>query len=150
MAVVRDGAFAEHAVRHVHELLLYLRGADVLAVAEDDQLLAAARQEEEAVFVDVAQVARMEPSVRRQRLRRLLRLVVVAFHDVLPADHHFAVHDSHFVAGDGLAGGAGLVAAGRREGDHRRGFRHAVAFKQLETKGVVVARDLRVVRGAAG
>src|SRR5262249_11625665 len=67
------------------QLLLDLTRIDVEATA-DDQLLLAVHDEEIAVVIDIAHVPSVEPATAHH-LGRSLRLVEVALHHVVPADH---------------------------------------------------------------
>src|SRR5208282_4285839 len=73
---------------------------------------------EVAARVHHPDVAGVEPALGVDRLRRLLRIVEVAAHHVVPADEHlarlaagqlpsFRIGDADLDAGDGAAGGAG-------------------------------------------
>src|SRR5438270_631430 len=110
-----DGRLLNRRVRV--EDLFDLPRVDVEAAA-DDQLLLAVDDEEEAFLVLVAHVAGMEPAAL-ERLGRGLRLLVVALHDVVAADHDLAdvvlaarqglvvlVEDLHLDAPDALPDGA--------------------------------------------
>src|SRR5581483_10869408 len=70
------------------EHLLDLARIDVEA-APDDQLLLPVDDEEEAVLVDVAHVAGVEPAAL-ERLGGGGRLLEIALHDVVAADHDLA------------------------------------------------------------
>jgi hypothetical protein len=63
----------------------------VLAGAVDDQLLLAIDNLEIAVVVGDRDVARVQPSVRVDRLGRTLRIVAIALGDVRPANQDLAV-----------------------------------------------------------
>ena len=149
LPLLGDGAVGEQAVRMLHQLALQFVGADVLAVAEDDELLAASGQEKETIVVDVSEIACAEPAVLVHHFGGLLGKMVVALHDVLAADEDLAVLDFNLVAGDGDARRTRLVSRRRREGDQRGGFGHAIAFQQMEAEPVEVLCDLRVVGGAS-
>src|SRR5262249_26074961 len=72
-----------------------------LAVGEYEQFLLSARDDEEAVFVDAAEVAGMQPAIA-DRLGGRLSIIPVTYHDVRPARQHFAIGgDCHFDAGQG-------------------------------------------------
>ena len=70
------------------EHLLDLARIDVVAAA-DDEILLAVDDEQEAVLVDVAEVAGAHPAAGEGRLGGL-GIVVVALHHVDAADHHLA------------------------------------------------------------
>src|SRR5690606_15084421 len=88
--------FAQHLVREPDhddvehgrmrvQPVLDLARIDVEAAA-DDQLLAPADDVDEPRIIDDAEVAGQEIAVLVERLRRLARLPVIAFHDAGPTD----------------------------------------------------------------
>ena len=79
LAVDAHGGRVADSGKVVHGLLDVRRG-EVLA-AHDDHVLEPSGDEEIAVGVDEAEVARPKPAVRPQDLRRRPRVVVVALHD---------------------------------------------------------------------
>ncbi len=80
------------------------RRRHVLAVGVDDQLLLAVGDPQEALGVDLADVAGVEPPLGVDHLRRLLLHVPVALHDVGALGEDLAVlGDPHLHPGDRLA-----------------------------------------------
>mmetsp|Transcript_53009 Transcript_53009/g.107733 ORF Transcript_53009/g.107733 Transcript_53009/m.107733 type:complete len:734 (+) Transcript_53009:89-2290(+) len=108
------------------EGLLDEHRGDVLAASADDQLLVAAGDAQEAVFVDQALVATVQEAVAVDGLAGLLGVLHVTHHDVAPAVHDLTLagrhalqrlvdgvrHHGHDRALHGRAGGAQLVHAG--------------------------------------
>src|ERR1700678_4094557 len=124
--------------------LLDVARIDVEAAAEQ-HVLGSVDDENEAVLVHVADVAGAEESVRRHRLRGLLRLFPVSLHHVRALDADFAafaeldfalrvgdVDELHVRAGIRKAAGAGPSSPlARVEGSSRRSLRHAPSLVQL-------------------
>ena len=86
---------------------------DVLAAGPDDDVLEPALDEEVAVGVEAAKIARAEPAVGIEDGGRLRRILVVALHDGQPADEDLALSrgriggvDADFHALQGPAGRA--------------------------------------------
>src|SRR5215212_1320373 len=125
------------------EAVLEVGGGDVLAARGDDDVLLAAGDEQEAVLVEAAQVARVQP-LALERLVRGLVVLVVALEDVGTLDQHFAVvGDPDLDAGQRLAhrAEAEVVGAVDRGGGCR--LRHAVALHHRHSAGVEELEDLR-------
>ena len=129
------------------ELVLQVRRVDVLAVGEDEGVVETADDAQAAVGVDERQVAGVEPAVGAEHLRRPLRVLVVAAHDVGPADLQAAdvagaarsavlVRETMLHAADHVAGGPQQAAVRVPHGDHHDGLRHAVALQQRHAGGV--------------
>ena len=72
-------------VAALRKLVLKFLGRDGLTVVGNDKILLAADEEEEAVLIDSAVVARLEPAVI-ECLGGSLGILVVASHDVGAAD----------------------------------------------------------------
>ncbi len=140
--VFGDGPFGEEPLDMFGEALLQFGGVDVFAVAQDDELLLAPGEEEEAILVHVSQVAGVEPAVGGEDLRGLPWAVVVPHHHVVAFDQNLAVLGAHLVAGDGDSGGAGADASRACEGDHGGRLGHAVSLQQLEAQGIEVPDEL--------
>mmetsp|Transcript_6786 Transcript_6786/g.27704 ORF Transcript_6786/g.27704 Transcript_6786/m.27704 type:complete len:325 (-) Transcript_6786:1169-2143(-) len=91
LALVADHHHVGDARQQGLEAVLDRHGRDVLTARGDDELLDAPGDAEQArVFVHAADVARVQPPVRVDRLRGLLRVVHVAHHDVAAAEAHLA------------------------------------------------------------
>ena len=147
-------AVADHHALRDQRVLLHLgldvRRGDVLAAGGDDDVLLAAGDLEEAVGVDLADVAGVEPAVD-ERLAGRLVVLVVALEDVRPAHQDLAVvGDLHLAAGERLADRAELELVGPRDRRRGRGLRHPPALEHEHAGGVEEAEDLRVDRGGAG
>ena len=126
-------------------------GGDVLAVRVDEDLLLAVRDHQEAVLVDPADVARVEPAVRVDRLGGLLRLVEVALHDVRSARQDLPVRrDAALDAGHDLPHRAEPPRGRAGEGDDRARLREAVALVDLDADRPEELRELFREGRAAG
>ena len=77
--------------------------AKVLALVKDGEEAETVYAEEEAVLIDVAKVACVEPTIRILHLRSLLWTSIVALHDIVAFHAHFTVDYLNFIAGDCLA-----------------------------------------------
>jgi hypothetical protein len=123
---------------------------DVLAGGRDDDLLLAAGDAQEAVGVELAEVAAVEPAVG-ERLGRGSRVVVVAGEDVWALDEHLAVlGDAHCRSVERTADRADLDVSG---GVHRRGGRRLgqpVALQHREPDAAVEVSEPQPERGPAG
>src|SRR5438128_1056124 len=85
----------------VLEQVLDVLRRDVLAAGGDDDVLLAAGDREEAVGVDLAHVARVQPAVAGEDRARRLLVLVVAGEDGWPLNEDFAVLGRrHLDAGD--------------------------------------------------
>src|SRR5581483_1167153 len=117
-ASVADDERLRDETRRLERVLEVLRG-DVLAAGGDDQVLLAVGDPEEAVRVDLADVARAEPAVLGERRGGRLRILVVPGEDGVAADEDLAVlGEPDLAALDGAADGSDAevvrIAGGRR------------------------------------
>mmetsp|Transcript_8645 Transcript_8645/g.25155 ORF Transcript_8645/g.25155 Transcript_8645/m.25155 type:complete len:476 (+) Transcript_8645:996-2423(+) len=154
-----DAAEVLLVLAHEHDLVDEVDAADdgvldgrrlhVLAVAEHDGVLGAARDEHVARGrVDATEVARVEVALRVDGRARRLGVALVAGHDLRAlgrddadlARRHEAprlrVHDAQARAPRRLADAARQVAVGGARRDHGRGLRQAVAHEEFKV-GVV-------------
>ena len=131
--------------------VLHRRGADVLAARRDDDVLLASGDVEEAVIVDAAQVAAVQPAVLLKHLGGELGLLVVAEEHVRPLDHHLVVvGELQRDAGTGLAGRADTVRILEIDHAGRRRLGHAIALDEGDAvHAVEEMRQVGVHRGAA-
>ena len=132
------------------DLALEVGRRDVLAAGGDDDVLFAAGDRDEAVGVDRAEVAGVEPAVD-DRLPGRLVVLVVALEDVGALDQDLAVlGDLDLAAREGFADRADLEVVGR--GDRRRGRRlgHPPALEHEHPGGVEEAQDVGADRRRAG
>src|SRR6185436_5151098 len=126
-------------------------GSDLLSARGDDEVLLAVGDDQEAVLVDDPYVAGVEPALGIDGLRRVLRLVEVALHDVRAAGQDLPVRgDPHLDAVERLAHRARLQVVGAVAGDHRAGLGEAVALEDDQAGGPEELRDLPGQGGAAG
>ena len=128
-----------------------LDGRDVLAGGGDDQLLLAVDDREEAVVVEGADVAGVQPAVLVDERAGGLLLEVVAGGVHRAADQDLAVLaelDLH--ARVGAADGAELEAARAVGGDGAAGLGHAVDVVDLEAEAGHELRDVERHRGGGG
>ena len=101
LAVADDDALGDERV--LLDLVLEVGRGDVLAAGGDDDVLLAAGDLDEAVGVDLADVAGVEPAVDDRLPGRLL-VLVVALEDVRALDQDLAVvGDLDLAAGEGFA-----------------------------------------------
>ncbi len=105
-------------------------GRDFFASREDDEFLLAAADGEEAVGVEVGEVAGVKPTVADDFGGGGL-VLPIAEHDVGAAGEEFTVGgDADFDAGDRLADSAKAASAASGDCDYGRSFRQAVAGQQ--------------------
>src|SRR5690606_14876884 len=94
--------------------------------------------------VDLAHVARVEPSVGLDRLRGGFRIVEVALHDLWPARQDLPIRaDSDLRTGNWLAHGSQLHRAGAIGTEYRRSLGKSVAFVNGQARGPEEPGDLR-------
>ena len=133
------------------QLVLEVLRRDVLPAGRDDDVLLAIRDHEEAVVVEVPDVAGMHEAFVVERRARRLVVAVVAGEDGVRAEQDLAVvGDPDLDAGQRLADGAELE--GRRAVDGRGG-RHLgepVALEHEDVDRVEELGDLARERRAAG
>jgi hypothetical protein len=138
-----------HQVRGL-EAVLEVRGRHVLAPRRDDEVLLAARDVEEAVGVEVAQVARAQPGAVEGQ-RGALRVPEVGLEDVGSAHVQLAVRgEAGLHAGQHAAHGAEAVVGRGVQADRGGGLREAVGLHHLHPAGVEELEDLHVDGGGAG
>ena len=148
LVVADDHDLADQRVRP-QPVLEHGRG-DVLAARGDDELLLAAGDAQEALVVQRAEVAGVQPAVGVERLLGRCLVLPVAAEDDLAAEQDLAVvGDPGGDAGQGLADGADLVAA--RLVDRRRGRRlgHAVALEHGDARAAEEVAEPLAQRRAA-
>ena len=105
-----------------------MRG-DVLPTGRLQEIFLSVGDLEVSIGVELADVPGMEPPVCIDRLAGLVRLIVIAPHDVGALREDLAVRrdlDQH--PGDRLAHGTELEALERVEGQHGRRLRQAVSL----------------------
>src|SRR5882672_3857741 len=141
----------EYPRRLLQRVLDRLR-RDLLTAARDDDVLLAVGDAQEAVRVQLADVARVEPAVLKCG-RGLLGSVPVAFHDAWATDQDLAVpRDPNLDSLDGAAHRAQFVVLRRIHGDHRGGLGQAVALHDRHPDAVeekrVFAREYGADREA--
>ena len=126
-------------VRHVAEHVLHVVRIHVLSGGGHDDVLAASRQDELTTFVQLAQVAGVEPAVSVDDILGGFVVAEVATHDVRSARENLAhtilvgIADFDLDAGDGLAD---LADAALRSGSchrqHRCSFGEAITLRELQ------------------
>src|SRR5262245_18817163 len=153
------GAVDHHVGDEGRELQQLLEGRrhDVLAVLQLVLLLDPAGDEEVALGIEVAHVARAEAVVLHQDCGVLFGPVMVAPHDVRAADDDLAVDgivrhraidlDRH--AGNRAPDAAHLAVAGIVRGGDGAGLGEAIALVDRDPEGVDERRHLRAEGGAA-
>ena len=138
----------------LRKLILKLLGGYVLTVVGDDEVLLTADEEQEAVLIDSAVVARLEPAVI-ECLGGSLGILVVASHDVGAADIYLAdavligIVYLYLVARKRSADAAGLMIFHGVGGNSGRTLGYAVAVKNLYTEVIETLLILGVKRSAA-
>ena len=132
------------------EVVLDVGRREVLAARGDDDVLLAAGDEEEAVLVERAEVAGVQPAVDDRAEARVVVLVVAA-EDVRALDQDLAVvGDLDLAARQRLADRAEPVVARRSGRGHRGGLGHPVALHHRHAAGVEELEDLLGDRRGAG
>src|SRR5436190_16221301 len=135
---------------HLERVLEILR-RDVLAAGGDEDVLLAVGDRQEAVVVEMADVARAKPPVRSQSLLRGLLVLVVTGEDRVGPDQYLAVvGDAQIDAGQRRPDGP--EAESRRAVDRCRGraLRQSVALENQDVEGMEELDDLLRQRRAAG
>src|SRR5690606_10312761 len=145
-----------------HDRVLHVIGIDV-EPGDQNHVLLAVDQLEEAVLVDHTDVAGLQPAVRGQHFRGVLGTLPVAEHDLWAADPQLTglaggqlvavvINDLHLGVYYRLTDEAFLIGRVRGGGDHhRRGLGHAEAFTDHSTGALEPALgDSHVQRRAAG
>ncbi len=148
---VRPAVADRHRLRDGRDLLqpaLEVLGRDVLAPGGDQQLLAAVRHAQEAVVVDLADVARVEPALGVQGLLARGRVAVVALEDVRAADQDLAVvRDPQLRSRDRIPGPAEAVALGEGQ---RRGPRALAHAEELHDRQAQALEEVERLLGDRG
>ena len=127
---------------------------DVLTVVGNDKILLAADEEEEAVLIDSAVVAGLEPAVVECR-GGCLGILVIASHDVGAADIYLAdavligIVYLYLVARKRSADAAGLMIFHGVGGNCRRALGYAVAVENLDAEVIEALLILGIERSAA-
>ena len=130
MAVAEDGGLVDEGRRG--EKRFDAGGRDFFAGREDDEFFLAAADGEEAIGVELGEVAGVEPAVADDFGGGGF-VLPVAEHDVRAAGEQFAVGgDAEFDAGNCLADGAEAARVARRDGDDGRRFGEAVAGQKRQ------------------
>ena len=106
---------------------------------------------EEAIGVEVADVAGAEPAIGVETLGIIVGLVPVAGKDRRPADQQFAVFgEFQLDVGQGLADRAHAMGNGRVEGQDGRGLSKAIALPEGDADGGKPLGGVDAERRAAG
>ncbi len=127
------------------ELALEVLRRDVLAARGDEQLLLAVGHAQEAVGVDLAHVAGVDPALGVQRLAGRLLVPVVALEDVRPAHEDLPVlGDPQLGARQRVARATEAVAPRQRHRRRPRALAHAVDLHDRQ------GQALEVVEGFLG
>ena len=128
------------------DLGLEVRRRDVLAARGDDDVLLAAGDLDEAVGVDLAEVAGVQPAVDDRLAGRLLVLVIALEYVRAPDEDLAVVRDPHLATGKRLADRADPEVLGGRDRRRGRGLGHAPALENEDAGRVEEAEDLGVDR----
>src|SRR6202049_3057722 len=124
------------------EVVLDVRGRQVLAAGGDDDVLLAPGDREVAVLVDRAEVARVQPSIL-DRAEALVRAVVVALEDLRAFDKDLSrLSDPQLDPRKRSADGAEAMVLERGDGRGRGGLGHAVSLEHGYAAGVKELEDL--------
>src|SRR6266478_5869653 len=103
---------------------------DVLAARSHQNLFLAARDIEETIAAEPAEVAGAKPALV-QDLGGCSRVLVIARHNVRSTSENLAVGgNSHFDARNRPAAGAAVMLSWRGDGDDGRRLREAIALQQ--------------------
>ena len=132
--------------------LVLQQGRDhVLAAGRDDDFLLAPGDGQEALLVELADVAGAEPAVVVEGLGGQVIALVVAAHDAHALGEDLAVvGDPDGVAGNRGADGADLDQFGRVHRDGGRGLGQPVAFQDLHADALEEVAQPFAERAAAG
>ena len=135
------------------ELLFDDFRVDIFAHGGLEEALQSSGDVKLTVFVEVADVARVEPSVGVNDFLGEFRVLVVAHHHVMAAAADLAVGlHLDLNAGQGGTDGADFTAVGVvvADGDDGGGLGHAIAFVDRHLDGGEEGGDLRLDAGGAG
>ena len=148
LAVADDDALADEGVGA--QAVLEHRGGDVLAAGGHEDLLLAPGDPQEAVVVELADVAGVEPAVAdRLGGRRVVAAVAAEQVDAAQADLA-VVGDAHVDAGQRQADRADPHLAGAVDGGRGGGLGEAVALEDRDADAAVEVAEAGAERGAAG
>ena len=143
-----------HRVRDVGaelEVVFNVAGRDVLAARGDDDVLEPVLDAQEAIGIDGAAVAGVQPAISVDGLPRLLGQFPVASENIGPAHQHLVIGaEPDFGALCAHPGGADADAVGRHRGAEAAGLGHAKSFQQVNADGHVPAQQVGRHGGGAG
>ena len=132
-------------------MLFHNRRRHILAVVEHHDLLLAIHDAYKPVLIDLDNIAGMQPAIIIQNGGRGLRLLPVALHDHRPTHQQFTIPGLfEFDAGQCRPHGVRLDMRLTIHGQHRRGFRQAVARQHDQIRGQQKAGDIRMQGGTTG
>src|SRR5712671_3080519 len=133
------------------QLVLDLRGRDVLAARGDDDVLHPVGDLHKTFVVDRADVAGVQPSPRIDGIRRFLRLVEIAHEQEIALDEDFAFRrNRHLAPRCGLADRAELDAFRRHHGGDAAVLGLAVDLAHVEAEREIPADQIRRDRRRTG
>ena len=133
------------------ERVLDVLGIDVRAVGEDDHVLLAAPQPQEAVLVELAEVAGVVPAVLVEDRARRLLVLPVPLEDIRTARDHLAVRgDLHLDAGYRCADGPETVQVDAVERERGRALGRSVPLEHIDAELAPRLTERRIEGGAAG
>ena len=123
--------------RVFHQAGLYLYGKDLRAIVTDNHTFFAANQENVALVVDIAHIARMEPLLAFVGLDeglggRFVLVIAQKLHRGMDAD--FAIKGFNFITAYGFSRKAQLILVRTAlwcVRDDARGFGHAISFRDV-------------------
>src|SRR6185503_5828910 len=125
------------------------RRCDVLATRGDDYLLLAADDRQEAVIVDGAEIAGVEPTVGEDGLGLLFVVPVTVEHHTALDEQFAIVGKAHAVAGQELSDRADLHVVDPVHGDRRTGLGESVALIDGQADAAIEMAEPGTQRRAA-
>src|SRR5689334_22528262 len=133
--------------RHLQLVLDWLRSHE-LSAAGFDQVLLSVGNTQEALSIDVADVASLEP-VALECVRSLLRILPIALEDRRTADPEFPVFGNMaFNVGKRLANGSQFVRLGLVDGNYGRCLSESVSLENANSHIGVPAGQIDAERSA--
>ena len=143
VAILHYGSLPDIRIKLL-QLVFYLVGLYVLAIGEDDDFLAPARNGDMTLGTYGCEVARMQEPILVYHLCRLLWTVVIALHDVCASGKEFSVYNLYLNARQGTSCTTRTDVVGTCEGYHGCCLGHAEAFQNVQSQRTQSAPYLQV------
>src|ERR1041384_7506426 len=131
-----------HKTRTLDRLLDWLR-RDVLAARRLEQLLLTIGDAQKSIFIERANIARLEPAVAREHRARFFRLVVVTAHHVWTTHFNLAVfRNANLDVRNHLANRSRTHIVDTASRDHWGSFRQPVTLHDRNSRAEINVRKI--------